>query len=64
MPADVVKRINVELNLILKEQDTRDQLTRLITRPTPGTPEDFSKQLVTDIARWSRVVKDANIKVE
>lgn len=64
MPADVVKRINGELNAILKEQDTRDQLTRLVTRPTPGTPEESSRQLATDIARWSKVVKDANIKVE
>ena len=64
MPADVVKRVNGELNVILKEQDTRDQLARLVTRPTPGTPEESSRQLATDLARWSKVVKDANIKGE
>ena len=64
MPADVVKRINSELNTILKEQDTRDQLTRLVTRATPGSSDEFSRQLATDLARWSKVVKDANIKGE
>ncbi len=29
-----------------------------------GTPEQFAATIKSDIARWSKVVKDAGVKVE
>ena len=31
---------------------------------TPGTPEEFGTLIKADIAKWSRVLRDAGIKPE
>jgi tripartite-type tricarboxylate transporter receptor subunit TctC len=32
--------------------------------PVPTTPDAFSSMVKKEIAKWSKVVKDANIKAE
>jgi tripartite-type tricarboxylate transporter receptor subunit TctC len=32
--------------------------------PAPGTPQAFEAYIRTETAKWSRVIRQANIKVE
>ena len=64
MPPDVVKRLNTELNAVLAQADTRETLARFAAVPRPGTPEDFGRLHAFEVARWTKVIKDANIKIE
>ncbi|MEY4099106.1 MAG: hypothetical protein RL300_277 [Pseudomonadota bacterium] len=64
MPANVVKRLNEEVNLAVTQPDMRELLARVAAVPTPGAPEVYGKQMVFEVNRWSKVIQDANIKVE
>lgn len=63
-PASVVARFNQEINNALKSPDVIERLRRAYAFPDGGRPEEFSKFLAEAGARGSKLVKDANIKLE
>lgn len=63
-PPAVIKRLNEELNWALLQPDIRETLAHDAAIPKPGTPEEFRKLISFELARWSKLVKDANIKPE
>ena len=44
--------------------DAREKLARIGMDPVAATPEEFVSFLRAEIAKWSRVVKEANIRIE
>jgi tripartite-type tricarboxylate transporter receptor subunit TctC len=64
LPAPVLKRLNEDLNAVLALPEIREVLAREGAEPRPTTPADFGKLISTDLARWSKLIKDTNIKVE
>jgi tripartite-type tricarboxylate transporter receptor subunit TctC len=64
LPAPVLKRLNEELNAVLALPEVRDVLAREGAEPRPSTPEEFSKLISSDLARWSKLIKDNHIQVE
>jgi tripartite-type tricarboxylate transporter receptor subunit TctC len=62
-PAPAVAQLNTAINKALKTEKVRESLAKLGTDPGGGTPEAFGALLHGEIAHWSKVVKDANIKV-
>jgi len=64
MPPAIVKRLNDELHTVLAMPEVREMLAHEATTPKPGTPQALGKLLSSDVARWSKLVKDANIKPE
>ena len=63
-PADVVARVNAEVNKVLQQADTREKLGGQSIAPVGGTAEAFASFVREDYARWGRVVKEAGIKLE
>lgn len=63
-PPAVIKRLNAELNWALAQPDVRALLARESAVPRPGTPEEFGRLIASEIARWKKLVKDANIQME
>ena len=63
-PAEIVRKLNAEINRVLQAADVRERLTALGTEPTGGTPEQFAQVIKTDTARWAKVVGAAGIRVE
>jgi tripartite-type tricarboxylate transporter receptor subunit TctC len=61
-PRDIVTRMNSELNRIVKLPDIVERLSGQLFDIRTGTPEAFSELIRSDIAKWSRVVRDGNIK--
>lgn len=64
MPADVVRRLNTEIVAALNLPDVRERLAAQGVDVQSSTPEEFSKMLVADMARWAKVVQRAGIKVD
>ncbi len=64
MPPDVVKRLNTELNAVLAQPEVRQMLAQQEATARPGPPEAFGKLMSFEITRWSKLIKDNNIKVE
>jgi tripartite-type tricarboxylate transporter receptor subunit TctC len=63
-PAAVVARLNAEVNKILLTPDMKDQLARQGAVAVGGTPQEFSRHIASETAKWTRVVKEAGIKPE
>jgi tripartite-type tricarboxylate transporter receptor subunit TctC len=61
-PRDIIMRMNSELNRIVKLPDIVERLSGQLFDIRTGTPEAFSELIRSDIAKWSEVVRDANIK--
>ena len=64
MPADVVKKLNDEVNKALRSADLRERLEKIGFEMQPGTPERFIKFLQEDAAQAGAIIKEANIKAE
>ncbi len=64
LPPAIVKRLNDELNVILAMADVKELLAREGATAQPGTPDDLGTLIKTDLARWSKLIKDNNIQVE
>jgi tripartite-type tricarboxylate transporter receptor subunit TctC len=62
-PPAVTARLNEAVNKALKTDKLRDALAKLGTDPGDGTPEAFGMLVRAEIARWSKVIKDAGIKI-
>ena len=63
-PAAVVKRFNEEINNALKSPEVIERLRKAYAFADGGSPEDFTKFLADEGTRWTKLVKDANIKPE
>jgi tripartite-type tricarboxylate transporter receptor subunit TctC len=64
LPGAVVKRLNEELNAALALPDVREALAREDATPRPSTPEEFGKLISSELTRWSRLIKDAQIQID
>jgi tripartite-type tricarboxylate transporter receptor subunit TctC len=63
-PPDIVHRLNAEIATLMQTPDTRKALLDAGVEPTPSTPEEMSAYMAQELARWGKVVKEANIRLE
>ena len=63
-PRGIIAKLNGALRQALAVPETRARLDALDAEVKIGTPEDLDKMLAGERAKWSKVVKAANIKVE
>jgi tripartite-type tricarboxylate transporter receptor subunit TctC len=64
-PAEIVERVNVEVNRILQLPESRERLATMNVAQAPQkTPSQFAETLRTDIATWSRIVKENGIRID
>jgi tripartite-type tricarboxylate transporter receptor subunit TctC len=63
-PRAVVERLRNELAVVLKSDFVRERYAILGIEPVGNTPDEFSEQVKADLARWEKVVKAANVRVE
>ena len=63
-PAPIVKKLNDEVNALLKEADVRDVVAKQGLVPEGGTPEALGGRVKRELANWTRVVKAAGIKAD
>jgi tripartite-type tricarboxylate transporter receptor subunit TctC len=63
-PATVVAKLNAEINKALATKEVRDYFVSQGAEPMPMTPDEFAGFMKTEIAKWTRAVKDSGAKVE
>jgi tripartite-type tricarboxylate transporter receptor subunit TctC len=64
MPPEIVRKLNSEMNAILKMEDVRRRFMDQGVEPAGGSPAQFADHIKAEIAKWAKVVKDANIQPE
>ena len=63
-PRDVVTTLNRSIVNVVKRQDIHDRIVQVGIDPVGNTPEQFTQFLRDEIAKWGKVIKAANVKVE
>ena len=63
-PAEIVARLNKEINAGLVEPKIKGRLTDLGGTPLPGSSADFGKLIADETEKWARVIKFAGIKAQ
>jgi tripartite-type tricarboxylate transporter receptor subunit TctC len=63
-PADIVNKLNKEINAGLADATLKKRLTDLGSVAFPGSPADFGKLVADETEKWAKVIKFANIKPE
>jgi tripartite-type tricarboxylate transporter receptor subunit TctC len=64
VPPAIVKLLNAEVRAIVQQPEVRKQLSAEGGEPVANSPEEFAKWLKGEIAKWAKVVKAANIRLE
>ncbi|HXC40548.1 MAG TPA: tripartite tricarboxylate transporter substrate binding protein [Burkholderiales bacterium] len=64
MARPIVEQLNRDLNTSMHSADAEKVLADDGILPSGGTPEQFAATIRSDIERWSKVVKQANIHVD
>ena len=63
-PAAIVNRLNVETAKVLKDVDIQRRFGEQGLETTVMTPQELKRYTETDVSRWSKLVKAANIKAQ
>jgi tripartite-type tricarboxylate transporter receptor subunit TctC len=64
VPADVVEKINRDVNRVLREPDVRERMTALGAEAMQMTPQEFDKFMRMEMDDGAKIVKAAGIKVQ
>lgn len=63
-PPEIVNRLSTEIARIVALPDVRERLAALNYDPVGSTPAELGRTIDAEIAKWKRVVKEANYKAE
>ena len=63
-PKEIVTRMNNEINRAISLPDVRERLAAVGAEPLGGTPEAYGAVIKSDVARFTKLVKDAGIQAE
>ena len=63
-PSAIVKQVNAELVKIFREADVTKRFNDQGVEVVASTPEEFAKLIQSEVAKWSKLIKEANIRIE
>ena len=63
LPQDIVAKLNATMNAFLRSDDARTRFSAVGVQTRGGSPEQLTKKMADDKVLWSKVIKDANIKM-
>jgi len=63
-PATIVNRLNREIAKVLKDADIQKRFGEQGLETTLMTPQELKRYTETDVSRWTRLIKAANIKAQ
>jgi tripartite-type tricarboxylate transporter receptor subunit TctC len=62
-PPEIVQKLNAGLNTVVRQPDIAERLKQLNVETRESTPEEFRAFVAAEIEKWSRVVREANIRL-
>lgn len=63
-PKAVVDKLADETQRILKLPDVRERMSTLGAEPVGDRPEQFAAHIKAEIAKWAKVIRDANVELQ
>jgi tripartite-type tricarboxylate transporter receptor subunit TctC len=61
-PAEIVDRLNKEVNTALADPRIKARIADLGLTPLVGSPTDLEKLIADETEKWGKVIRAANIK--
>lgn len=61
-PKAIIDKINAAATRIVLSTEMRERLAAVGVEPSPTTPVEFAARLEAETVKWSKVLKDANIR--
>jgi tripartite-type tricarboxylate transporter receptor subunit TctC len=61
LPVDVVSRLSATLKDTLADTTVQAAIKRQGYEPTPSTPQQLQDRIQTDLAKWSKVIRDRKL---
>ncbi len=63
-PNEIVNRLQGEIAKIVAMPDVKERFASISYEPVGSTPEQFANLIRVEVAKWAKVVKETNFKVE
>jgi tripartite-type tricarboxylate transporter receptor subunit TctC len=63
-PKEIVAKLNTEMVRIANLPDIKQKLMEMGSPPVAGTPEQFGALIRSEIPKWGKVVKQANVSLD
>ena len=63
-PPDIVAALQREVAKMVAQPDVKERLDTLGFVPIANTPAEFAARIKTELAKWTDVVRKANIKID
>jgi tripartite-type tricarboxylate transporter receptor subunit TctC len=63
-PADIVKRLQAEVDKVMSRPETLAQLAAEGSVPMSGSPQQAAQYLKAEQQRWGAVVREGNVKID
>ncbi|HUI95959.1 MAG TPA: tripartite tricarboxylate transporter substrate binding protein [Xanthobacteraceae bacterium] len=63
-PAEIVDKLNKEINAALADPKIKERLADLGSIPTPLSPRAYEKLIADETDKWGQVIREANIKLQ
>ncbi|MSQ18969.1 MAG: tripartite tricarboxylate transporter substrate binding protein [Betaproteobacteria bacterium] len=64
LPKDIVTKTSDALLLVLKDKEVQEAIKKQGYEPMPTTGEVMAERVRTDLAKWTKVIKDVGITLE
>jgi tripartite-type tricarboxylate transporter receptor subunit TctC len=61
---DIIDRLHREITRAMAQPDARERMAALGFEPVNNTPEEFAAWIKSEIAKWDKVIRAANLKIQ
>jgi tripartite-type tricarboxylate transporter receptor subunit TctC len=63
-PKEIGALLHREIVKVISQPDIKERLAAIGVDPVGNTPEEFARQIVSEIEKWGNVIRAANLKVQ
>ncbi len=63
-PKDIIDLLQQEIAKAVADPSVKQHLLNLGFEPVANKPEEFGARIKSEIAKWSKVVRDAHLRIE
>lgn len=63
-PKQIVNKLNAEILQALHNPDVAHAISRQGADPLGSTPDDFESHLKSEIAKWTKVIRAADLRLD
>ena len=63
-PTAIIAKLQSEIHLALRAPDIVDKLSAQGLEPAPNTPDEFTRFIAAELAKWHKIIAAAGVKVE